>query len=149
MCRRRTWSLACVAEDEDGGYSAYSAVHGHKLLVEKKLGVCRRSRRQRRVSPEKMMKAIGCSVRVEGGGRSGGHGGDGKRAAFAGDGHAEVARGRVMSGGRSGGCGDEDDGSCGNSGNDMSCLGGVCWNKHAMHGCVAGVCVLCVLAPCS
>jgi len=37
------------------------------LLVEKKLGVCRRSRRQRRVSPEKMMKAIGCSVRVEGG----------------------------------------------------------------------------------
>ena len=91
------------------------------------------------------MKAIGCSVRVEGGGR----GGEGKRAAFAGDGHAEVARGRVMSGGRSGGCGDEDDGSCSNSGNDMSCLGGVCWNKHAMHGCVAGVCVLCVLAPCS
>ena len=90
------------------------------------------------------MKAIGCSVRVEGGGRSGGHGGDGKRAAFAGDGHAEVARGRVMSGGCSGGCGDEDDGSCGNSGNDMSCLGGVCWNKHAMHGCVASVCVVCV-----
>ncbi|KAG2591931.1 hypothetical protein PVAP13_5NG514786 [Panicum virgatum] len=88
-----------------------------------------------------MMKAIGCSVRVEGGGRSGGRGGDGKRAAFAGDGHAEVARGRVISGGRSGGCGDEDDDGCGNSGNDMSCLGGVCWNKHAMHGCVAGVCV--------
>ena len=83
--------MACVAEDEDGGCSAYGALHGHKLLVEKKLGVCRRSRRQRRVSPEKMMKAIGCSVRVEGGGRSGGRGGDGKRAAFAGDGHAEGA----------------------------------------------------------
>ena len=40
--------------------------------------------------------------------------------------------------------GDEDDDNCSNSGNDMSCLGGVCWNKHAMHGCVAGVCVVCV-----
>jgi hypothetical protein len=47
VCRRRVWSSACVAEDEDGGFGAYGVVHVHKSR-EKKLGVCRRSRSRRR-----------------------------------------------------------------------------------------------------